>query len=155
EASRREARQAVDAMYLRATGRLFANDPEGMATQNEFLQKALGFYERFAAEQGTDPLVRFEQAKAHVRAGDIRLKLGRIVGPDGAGDAYTRADDLLQALVTEYPNSFEYAEALTGLENSRGILGIRAGRPEEAVDWFQRAVTRRRGLIGRAPDPPA
>ena len=44
--------------------------------QREILEKALTFYERFAMPQSRDPSVRLEAARAALRVGAIRHRLG-------------------------------------------------------------------------------
>ena len=69
------ARTVVDEMYTGVADKL--DDHVQMDDyQREILEKALAFYERFALPQSSDPQVRLEAAKAGLRVGTIRKRLG-------------------------------------------------------------------------------
>ena len=59
-------------------------------SQKRFLEKALAWYEEFAAEAGDDPATRTGVANAHYRAGYILKSLGR---HGDASAAYQRAEE--------------------------------------------------------------
>jgi serine/threonine-protein kinase len=70
------ARRVVDEMYTGVADKL--DDQKQMDDyQREILEKALRFYERIALPQSGDPQVRLEAARAGMRVGAIRSRLGR------------------------------------------------------------------------------
>lgn len=79
EANRQRAlaRRAVDEMYTEAAEKWLAKEGHLSALQREFLEKALAFYQEFAAQKGDDPAVRDDLVKATFRVGEIRHSLGR------------------------------------------------------------------------------
>ncbi|WP_406697093.1 serine/threonine-protein kinase [Singulisphaera sp. Ch08] len=70
------ARKAVDEMYTDVAQQWLGGKSELDPLQRKFLEKALGFYEGFAARDGTDPEIRYLAADAAQRVGNIRAKLG-------------------------------------------------------------------------------
>ena len=68
--------------------------------QREILEKALKFYERFALPQSRDPQVRLEAARAGMRVGAIRSRLGQTVA---AEQADRQALEILRRLVADQP----------------------------------------------------
>ena len=102
------ARTVVDEMYTGVADKL--DDQNQMDDyQREILEKALKFYERFALPQSRDPQVRLEAARAGMRVGSIRSRLGQI---DAAEDAYRRAVEVLSGLVSDHPTEPVHREAL-------------------------------------------
>jgi eukaryotic-like serine/threonine-protein kinase len=69
-AKRWETRQAVDDMYTEFAEKVLARHPYLERVHRDFLEKALASYERFAQDEGSDPLVRFGVAKASLRVGE-------------------------------------------------------------------------------------
>ncbi len=69
------ARRVVDEMYTGVADKL-EDQKEMDDYQREILEKALGFYERFALPQSRDPSMRLEAANAGMRS-------GRDPGPTG------------------------------------------------------------------------
>ena len=88
------ARTVVDEMYTGVANKL-EDQKEMDDYQREILEKALAFYERFALPQSRDPQVRLEAARAGLRAGAIRSRLGKLGGraglSTGARSAWTRS----------------------------------------------------------------
>jgi tetratricopeptide (TPR) repeat protein len=77
--------------------------------QREILEKALRFYERFALPQSRDPQVRLEAARAGLRVGYIRDRLGDVAA---AEQACRQVIPVLQGLVSEHPAEPAYRQAL-------------------------------------------
>jgi eukaryotic-like serine/threonine-protein kinase len=93
------ARTVVDEMYTGVADKL--DDQNQMDDyQREILEKALKFYERFALPQSSDSQVRLEAARAGMRVGSIRSRLGQT---EAAEEAYRRAVEVLSGLVSDHP----------------------------------------------------
>ncbi len=88
-------RQAVDEMYTQVAEKWLAQQAELTVVQKQFLEKALAFYQRLATEEGADPAVLFETAKAEQRVGEIQNKLGKYAEAEAA---YRRAIELFAQL---------------------------------------------------------
>jgi eukaryotic-like serine/threonine-protein kinase len=102
------ARTVVDEMYTGVAAKL--DDQEQMDDyQREILEKALTFYERFALPQSREPQVRLEAARAGMRVGSIRSRLGQT---EAAEAAYRQAVEVLSGLVSDRPAEPVHREAL-------------------------------------------
>jgi len=102
------ARTVVDEMYTQVAAKL--DDQEQMDDyQREILEKALKFYERFALPQSRDTQVRLEAARAGMRVGGIRSRLGQT---EAAEEAYRQAVEVLSGLVSDHPAGPVHREAL-------------------------------------------
>ena len=122
------ARQVVDEMYTGVADKL-GDQKEMDDYQREVLEKALAFYERFALPQSRDPQMRLEAGRAGMRAGAIRSRLGRT---EAAEQAYRRAVAISSGLVSAFPTTPMYRDALA--EAHRGLAEVfeREGRWHEA-----------------------
>ena len=95
------ARQAVDEMYTQVAEKWLAQQAEMTPLQTQFLENALAFYQRFAAEEAgdsEDQAVRLEAAKAQQRVGEIQHKLGQFAEAEAA---LRRAVELFEQLLRE------------------------------------------------------
>jgi serine/threonine-protein kinase len=112
---RAEARRAVDQMYTEVAETWLADrlDP----VQKTFLERAVGYYERFAADESSDPAARAERGRAYLRMGDALRKLGR--GAE-AETSYRRADEVLQGL----PRSPDVDPVAARLDQARARSGL-------------------------------
>ena len=113
------ARKAVDEMYTQVAEKWLAQQPKLTQVQREFLEKALAFYEQFAAEHVESPQARFESAVARSKVGAIRRELGKL---DDSERALQQAVKQLEELATQFPERTEYlSEPCFRLPRSRGI----------------------------------
>jgi tetratricopeptide (TPR) repeat protein len=112
------ARRVVDEMYTGVAARL--DDQVQMDDyQREILEKALSFYERFALPQSRDPQVRLEAARAGLRVGAIRSRLGQTAV---AEQADRQALEILSGLVSEHSADRGYREALAQAHQELGAV---------------------------------
>jgi serine/threonine-protein kinase len=110
------ARTVVDEMYTGVAERL-EDQKEMDDYQQEILEKALKFYERFALPQSPDPQLRLEAGRAGMRVGGIRSRLGQTAA---AEQAYGRALDILRELVSDRPSNPVYRDALAQAHHELG-----------------------------------
>ncbi|APW60434.1 serine/threonine-protein kinase [Paludisphaera borealis] len=143
------ARRAVDEMYTEVAEKWFARQPRLTQVQREFLEKALAFYERFAAEEGDDSGVRLEAARAGLRTGTIQDKLGR---PERAEAARRQAIERLEDLVGCHPDRAEYSAELSDALGTLGRQYAMDARSAEAEPLLTRAVVTYDSLVARLPD---
>jgi len=111
------ARTVVDEMYTGVADKL--EDQQMDDYQREILEKALTFYERFALPQSRDPSVRLEAARAGLRVGAIRQRLGDIAG---AEQADRQANAALSGLVSDHPTEAGYRDSLGQAHQDLGTL---------------------------------
>jgi tetratricopeptide (TPR) repeat protein len=105
--------------------------------QREILEKALAFYERFALPQSHDSQVRLEAARAGLRAGGIRSRLGDTAG---AEQADRRALEILSGLVSEHSAEPTYREALARAHHELGAVFCDQERRPEAERELKEAA---------------
>ena len=146
------ARTVVDEMYTGVADKL--DDQEQMDDyQREILEKALAFYERFALPQSRDPQVRLEAARAGMRVGGIRSRLGKT---EAAEQAYRQALEVLSGLVSDHPAEPVYRDALAQAHRELGDVFSatkNAGpRPNGRSRRLRRSGRRWRG---RSPTSPS
>jgi serine/threonine protein kinase len=146
-----EAREAVDSMYTQFAKKWLAQQPQMEPVEREFLNKALAFYERLAAESNSDPQVRFETAQAYARVAEIQHNLGET---ELAEKAYSQAVPLLQGLVDELPNNPDYAKGLAGVLHSLGALWGDTGQFPEEEKAHMSALELQVKLVAEHPTVP-
>jgi serine/threonine protein kinase len=136
EANMELAWEAAERMYATALEEWLASLPGLEEAPRRFLSDALAFYERFADENGANPKVRRETARAHSRVGRIHDRLG---APDKADAAFRRAVDLQQGLADEFPDEpgCRYDLAVSLLNWSDSL--IPRNRYDEAEQHCRRA----------------
>jgi tetratricopeptide (TPR) repeat protein len=144
EVNFKQARAAVDDMYTQIAEKWLAHQPRLEPLQREFLQKALRFYEQFAYQTSSKPVMRFESARAYRRAADIQYKLGDTAS---AEKAYHQAIQLLQALVDSFPNRPEYQKELADALLKLGTLLGDTGRQPEMEEVYRRSLVLQRKLV--------
>jgi serine/threonine-protein kinase len=149
--ARQRTRQALDEMssqviedWLSRRGRL---EP----AQQEFLQKALSYYEEFAASSGNSAEVRQGVADAHRRVGQIREKLGQHAEAEAA---YRRALELWAHLAEDFPAEPQYRQQLARSYSNLGNLLQNKGRAQEAEAAYHDALQLQKGLAADFPNVP-
>jgi serine/threonine-protein kinase len=107
EDARRRTRAALDEMSSQVIEDWLSRQGQLEPAQREFLEKALGHYEAFAAESGGSEEVRRGVADAHLRVGKIRYQLGQNAE---AETAYRRALELYGSLAADFPAVTQYRQ---------------------------------------------
>ena len=134
---REQARRAVDDMYTQVATRWLAEQGSLTAVQQEFLEKALAFYEEFAAADGSDPQVRYETLRATHRVGAIQRRLR----DDPAADAaYRRVVAECDHLVVAHPDQPRFRLA-RGAARRTDMVEPRcrqSSKPTRLVRWRPR-----------------
>ncbi len=142
------ARAAVEEMLTHVAEGTLARVPHMEAVRRELLEKALRFYEDFAAKDaGPDAVVRRDRALASVRAGDVRKLLG---DREAAERAYRVGLALLLDLAADGDDAQGLHDQATARNNLGNLLG-ETGRADEAEAEYGRAVELRRRLLECRP----
>jgi serine/threonine-protein kinase len=151
EEARQRTRAALDEMssqviedWLSRRGRL---EP----AQQQFLEKALAYYESFAAESGQTEGVRHSVADAHLRIGNIHYRLGQ---HGDAETAYRRAQELSASLAGDFPSAHQYRHQLAFSHLRLGNLLSNTGRPKDAEAAFLDALAIYQPLAAEYPTVP-
>jgi serine/threonine protein kinase len=124
------ALQTLDEIYLKVAEERLPRDPARKQEQLELLKKALGFYERFAQQNSTDAEVRKAQAKAHERAGSIRVLLDQNTSAEQDLD---RSINLYEALRAERPDDRDVRFGLATAYLNLAHMQFRRGRHTDAI----------------------
>jgi serine/threonine protein kinase len=151
ERRRQETRRAIDTVYTQVAQRWLAREPHLEPLRRDFLQKALEFYEREAANNPTDIQSRYEAAKAQRLVGDIQYQLGR---HDEAGTAYARAVAQLEQVTAAAPMTPTFREELGLAWNNRGTLWRDRGEGGQALHAYEKSRALYRALAVEYPDVP-
>jgi serine/threonine protein kinase len=145
---RDQARRAVDQMYTEVADKWLSGQPHLEPLQRDFLQRALTFYEEFAGDGRSDPVVCLEAGRAAVRVADIHGKLGE---SERAEATYQEALDRLARLAAAAPvHNAARSERAVALVH-RGVLRRSSGRTVDALADFQAAVPMFADLAAEAP----
>ena len=131
------ARQAVDEMYTEVAEKWLADREQMTPLQRQFLEKALAFYTRFAAEQAGDPEDRHKAAQALDRVGGIRTR------PGSEPDALASSEEAvarLEALAARPPGRPEYRRSLSAALGIRAEILEAKGDSAEAESSLRRAI---------------
>jgi tetratricopeptide (TPR) repeat protein len=146
------ARAAVDQTLLsteRDPAALGADVPQMRELRRELLEKARPFYEEFIAQDPDNDDLRYQQALAHDRLGDIHRALDR---RDEAARAYEAAIALLAPLGAAFPDGLEYTQALANAYNDLGeTWRMVAGRRADADRAYGEALRLQSALVDRVP----
>jgi len=144
-------RQALDDMTSEFTeGELKAQKALTPA-QRQFLDRALGYYRKFANEPGDDRDGRERLANASHRLGVINFQLGHLREAD---EAYRQAEELFTGLAAALPERTDYRIELARVHHNRG--NVLAGLVElpAAEKAFRASVAIREELLRVKPDDP-
>jgi serine/threonine protein kinase len=151
EAARQRTREALDEMSSQVIEDWLSRQGKLEPAQRAFLEKALAFYEGFAAESGQTEAARHGVAGAHLRVGLIRSRLGQHAEAEAA---YVRARELYARLAAEFPAEPRYRQELARSHFNLGILLWGTGRPTEAEAAFRDALDLRKQLAQDFPGVP-
>jgi len=142
------ARTVVDEMYTGVADKL--DDQNQMDDyQREILEKALAFYERFALPQSSAPQVRLEAARAGLRVGAIRKRLGNI---EAAEQAYRQSLAVLRGLVSDHPADVVDCDQLAAAHFRLGIVLSEERRWPEAEREHKQAASLWNALAREQPE---
>jgi serine/threonine protein kinase/tetratricopeptide (TPR) repeat protein len=129
--------EALDYLYLRVVERRTRHDPYFEREDRELMKNALGFYERFANQNGNHERLRWLSASAHLRVGDIKAALGDM---PGAETAYRRGVRMLESLERDFPQRFSYRIRLGSALSALGTLLHSMHRDAEAEKTLRRSL---------------
>ena len=148
EANFKKTLEAVDRLLTRVGDQRLVHVPWMEQIRREVLEDALQFFQEFLREKSTDPTVRRETARAHLRV----AKIHHLMGQEQAAEAnYRAALDLFSELADAYPARPDYRQDLAGGMHNRGVLLHALNRLNEAQVAFQRAVEILAGLAAEFP----
>jgi eukaryotic-like serine/threonine-protein kinase len=145
------ALQALDEIHLKVAEDRLPRDPVRKQEYLDLLKRTLSFYEQFALQNNTDPLVRKAQAKAHQRAGTIRVLLDQL--PEAKADL-GRAINMNEVLRAELPADRDVRFNLATSHVNLAMLQFRGGRHAEALPNLDKAQALLDELVAEEPREP-
>jgi tetratricopeptide (TPR) repeat protein/tRNA A-37 threonylcarbamoyl transferase component Bud32 len=150
--ARRQTRQALDEMSSQVVADwLSQKDLKLDAAREKFLNNSLAYYRAFAEEAGDSEDVRAGAADAHLRIGELQLKLARL--PD-AEAADRKAVDAFAALARDIPDRPLYPAKQAAAYASLATVLWDTGKTKESEDASLRSLELRQKLAKAFPDRP-
>ncbi|HMC65906.1 MAG TPA: tetratricopeptide repeat protein [Gemmataceae bacterium] len=151
EAQRRRARAAVEDMYTQVAEKWLARQPRLQPLQREFLEKALKFYQEEAQEDGTDPAVLRQTAKAHYRVGAIQQTLGR---HEEAVASRRQAIRVYEQIAANDPDDAACRSDLGACHDALGNSFQALLRPRDAEAAYRESIRISEKLVAEFPGRP-
>jgi serine/threonine-protein kinase len=152
ETSFKDAQDAVDQMLTEVAEVELADMPQMQAVRRTLLEKARNVYVRFLAQRRTDPTIRLEGGRAHVRLGEIAARLGDHIESERAiREGIAILDDLLR----DHPNLDDALRDLGRGHDDLGMLLKKSNRFREAEAELSMALALRTRLSTDRPQDPA
>lgn len=148
---REEARRAVDDFWTSYSERVLDQVPEQDPRRREFLQKALGYYNRLAAADAPRSTDRLAAAIASRKVALIHQRLGQL---DLAHKEIENCIVRLESLLREQPNTTEIIRELAISTSDRGNFHRICARWNDASRDYRIAATHYAQLIGMNTDDP-
>jgi serine/threonine-protein kinase len=151
EAARLRTRQALDEMSSQVIDKWLVQQKQLDAHHKAFLEKALSWYEEFAADTGNSEETRAGVGRAHIRVANIRSRLGQHAEAEAA---LRRAQEYWAVLVDEHPDVPKYRHELANVNNGLGLILSDLGKREEAITEYRAALKEIQRLRDEHPDVP-
>jgi tetratricopeptide (TPR) repeat protein/tRNA A-37 threonylcarbamoyl transferase component Bud32 len=136
ELNYRQARDAVDKLYLKLYLAKVLNKPGLESTRTEVAREIIRYYRGFLAQRGHDPALRADAAEASLRVGLLTADTG------DKREALTALDEaraLLIAIAHDRPGDLEPLEKLARCHDQTAYLLQQLGRSDEAIEAHIRA----------------
>jgi serine/threonine-protein kinase len=149
--ARQRTRAALDEMSSQVIEDWLSRRGQLEPAQRDFLEKALEYYNAFDEESGSSEEVRSSVAGAHLRVGNIRVRLGQL--PE-AEAAFRRAGELYRSLASDFPAGPQYRQQGALAHNNLGILLKDTGHLKEAEAAYREALDIQQRLAADFPVVP-
>jgi tetratricopeptide (TPR) repeat protein len=158
EGNFQKALAAVDRMLLHLGDERLANVPQVTPVRRAVLEDALKLFQEILNQDGQNPAVRGETARAYQRVGIINRELGRV---NPSEQALLRSIAMLEKLTAEFPDDLTYRSELGRSYFHLGRLFWRpmllsspdqGGTLREGERAFRKALPIWERLVADAPD---
>jgi serine/threonine-protein kinase len=141
-----KAVEAVERMVTRAESAEWSRNTALATERRRVLEDVVAFYERFG--EADDPLVRRETARAYRRIGSVYTALAEY---PKAADYLTRARQISERLVAEYPSEHGYAADLAEARLFASYVASSTGRNNDALVEIHAATALAREVLEAQP----
>jgi tetratricopeptide (TPR) repeat protein len=149
------ALQALDETSWEAVQSLLPRSSQLKPDEIKRIERLLSFYERFAQENGDQPVVRAETFQAHMRAGELLLTLGN---RDRAEQEFRKGQAMAESLAVDRPDDLKAVRnhyfALSNLGRSLVAVGKAADgeqfllRAADGIDSYRKQFDADFNMIG-------
>lgn len=112
--------------------------------RRELLETARKFYEELTKQQGSDPRLRGEQARAYFRLANITAEIGT---QEQGAEYLVKAIDILHKLTAADPTNIDYQDLYVKAHNNLGLAQTRMGKFDEAAESYRVAIQRGEELV--------
>jgi serine/threonine protein kinase len=146
-----KALEAVDRMMTRVGDERLAQVPQFADLRQHVLEDALDFYRGFLRQEGSDPAVRRETARAYMRTGGLHLMLGRSAP---AEESLKQSNQLLEQLTKDYPDRSEYRQDLSMANALLGHVYVITARFPAGASQYGKGLALSEQLVKEHPDQP-
>ncbi len=140
---------AVDTMLTRVADKSLNLVPRMDRVRRNILEDAAAFYEGFLVEKSDDPDLIAETARAYTKIGEIRASLDEL---DKARDAFDHSINLLEEIVSQYPDEDAYRRRLTFALSARAMFLATNSNISDAIADGKRAIETLQEIVDSQPD---
>lgn len=147
----RQAREAVDKLYLKFYSAGLLDKPGLETVRGEVAREILKYYREFLREHANDARFRSEMIQAALRVGYLSSVTG---DKQVALDGLDQGRQLLEAAVKDDPSDLAQRRELGTCNDQIGFMLQQLGRSNEAIPAHRRACDVYRGLIEAEPKVP-
>jgi tetratricopeptide (TPR) repeat protein len=149
ELNYRQARDAVDNLYLKLYLTNVLNKPGLESTRAEVAREIIRYYRDFLSHRGHDPALRADAAEASLRIGLLTVDSG---DKREALRALEEASKLLTAIARDRPGDLELLEKLARCHDQIAQMLQQLGRFDDAIDAHIRASDVYSQLVAADPE---
>jgi tetratricopeptide (TPR) repeat protein len=143
-----KALDAVDRMLHPLDDGRLTQLPQFQESRRRMLEEALDFYQGFLRQEGDDPAVRRDSARAYSRSMKLRMLLGEEAEAEQAGREARR---LQEQLIADFPDRPEYRYDLASTHATLGHICTLTGRFEQAQQAYHDALALATELVREHP----
>jgi tetratricopeptide (TPR) repeat protein len=148
QANLNKALEAVDRLLRPLDDSRLIRLPQFQEPRRRMLEDALEFYQGFLNQEGDDPAVRRDSARAYGRSVMLRVLLGQTAEAEQAGREALR---LQERLVADFPDRPEYRHDLANTHSALGHVYTLTGRFDKADQVYREALTLSEKLVRDYP----
>jgi tetratricopeptide (TPR) repeat protein len=148
QANLNKALEAVDRLLRPLDDSRLVRLPQFQEPRRRMLEDALDFYQGFLRQEGTDPAVRRDSARAYSRSVMLRVLLGQLAEAEQAGHEARR---LQEQLIADFPDRPEYRHDLANTQAALGHVYTLTGRFEQAQQSYRDGLALGTELVREFP----
>jgi len=145
------AQKTIEDMTSQAALEFLETQKELRPEQRQFLERALEYYQQYAATLAVGESTRARPAKAYYSMGYLQARLGL---HEAARDSFAASIAEYERLAAEHPQVPQYHQGLANSHNNLGNLLVGVGKRDEAERQYRAALTEQDRLAAEHPQVP-